>query len=406
MRRLSRTIGSVVVMIAAIVLWPLATPASAAELTWPSNWTNPLTNTSRYQDWNFDVCGYVAGWAHLGADSQGESGTVTVHRQWSRSRRRRLHDDRYLDPLSRDRHRAPEHERTIPRHLRAHQLVDRSGCHGVAGSDHWRSGEHGLEHPLALLSHSRDLPPRYASRRGATVQQDPVNPGYANPVPWLTANSPKSSTPIPVSLNWVQYPGAANDVAMTTIRGGWEMFHVGTNNVIYRKTLRDGALSGWVAISGPRALRVAATQSSKSYGRAELFYIGLNHQVYHQWESSPGGTMSTWEGLGGYATEIAAARAGNGWEVFHVGGGNGIYRATNSHHGWMGLPGQAKRLAAATSRDLRVELFPHRHEQRRLPRLAVLPWLRIRRLGVDGRGGPVDRCLERRQRGVRALRHR
>lgn len=158
-----------------------------------------------------------------------------------------------------------------------------------------------------------------------------------------------------VQVNWVNYPGSAREIAFVTIQGGWELFHVGTNNVIYRKVLRNGSLSGWQAIAGPRALKVAAAGSSD--GRVELFYIGMNNQIYHHWESSPGGSIANWEGLGGYATELAAARSGSNWEVFHVGGSGTMWRATQANHGWSQVQGWASKITAATSRDGRVELF-------------------------------------------------
>lgn len=163
------------------------------------------------------------------------------------------------------------------------------------------------------------------------------------------------AAPAPLSVGWTNYPGTAKEVAFATITGGWELFHLGTDNVIYRKILRGGTLSGWQAIGGPRAKKIAATTSSD--GRVELFYIGMNDQVYHHWESSPGGSIANWEGLGGYAVEIAAARSGGGWEVYHVGGSQSMWRATQGDHSWRRLAGAATSISAATSRDGRVELF-------------------------------------------------
>lgn len=161
--------------------------------------------------------------------------------------------------------------------------------------------------------------------------------------------------PAALAVNWVNYPGAAREIAFATITGGWELFHLGTDNVIYRKIYRGSTPSDWQAIAGPRAKKIAATTSAD--GRVELFYIGMNDQIYHHWESSPGGGIANWEGLGGYATEIAAARSGGGWEVYHVGGGQGIWRATEANRAWASVPGQATSISAATSRDGRVELF-------------------------------------------------
>ncbi len=49
----------------------VAVRSDAANLAFPGDWTNPLTPAT-FEDWHFDVCdgSYVAGSAHLGADSQ------------------------------------------------------------------------------------------------------------------------------------------------------------------------------------------------------------------------------------------------------------------------------------------------------------------------------------------------
>ncbi len=168
--------------------------------------------------------------------------------------------------------------------------------------------------------------------------------------------TPAPYQPATVDPRWVAQGGYATDVAMARITGGWEMFHIGRNNVIYRKKLQNGVTTAWSAISGPRAKRIATATSGD--GRVELFYIGMNNAIYHHWESSPGGDISRWESLGGVASEIAAARSGNNWEVFHIGTDRAIYRATQANHTWQRLPGTiALGLAAATSRDGRVELF-------------------------------------------------
>ena len=165
-----------------------------------------------------------------------------------------------------------------------------------------------------------------------------------------------SVQPAQVNPGWVHVPGWASDVAMVGIAGGWEMFHIGGNGTIYRRKNQYGVATSWTAISGPRAKRIAVMSSSD--GRAELFYIGMNDQIYHHWESTPGGDISRWEALGGYAKEITAARSGGNWEVFHVGGDNAIYRATQTNRAWQRMAGTwAHGIAAATSRDGRIELF-------------------------------------------------
>ena len=156
-----------------------------------------------------------------------------------------------------------------------------------------------------------------------------------------------------VNPGWVHYPGWARETAIATIPGGWEMFHIGSDNRIYRKVI---GTTDWKVIPGPYARKLAVTTSTD--GRVELFYIGMNNQVYHHWESSPGGDISGWQALGGWATDIAAARGGNTWEVFVIGGDGSIQRARQVNHAWQRFAGTwASSVAAATSRDNRVELF-------------------------------------------------
>lgn len=158
---------------------------------------------------------------------------------------------------------------------------------------------------------------------------------------------------LPINPGWVHHPGWARETAMATIPGGWEMFHIGGDNRIYRKVI--GA-PGWSVIPGPYAKKLAVTTSTD--GRVELFYVGMNNQVYHHWESSPGGDISRWQGLGGWASDITAARGGSTWEVFVIGGDGAIYRARQVNHTWQRFGGTwASSIAAATSRDSRVELF-------------------------------------------------
>lgn len=159
--------------------------------------------------------------------------------------------------------------------------------------------------------------------------------------------------PNSVDPGWHADGGWASDIAIVTNPNvGWEKFHVGGSGQIYRRLPGQN----WTAIQGVVGPRVAVTASTD--GRAELFYIGMNGAVYHHWEKSPGGDISPWESLGGYAKEIAAARSGAYWEVYVVGGDNAIYRATQTNHTWQRMAGTwAYGVAAATSRDGRVELF-------------------------------------------------
>lgn len=162
---------------------------------------------------------------------------------------------------------------------------------------------------------------------------------------------------VDLNLAWTDHGGTAFEVTMTQIAGGWEMFHIGTDNRVFRKINKNGQSTGWQEIAGPRAKKIAVARSSD--GRAEFFYIGLNNRVYHHWESTPGGAITNWEDLGGNVLGLGAARAGDkGWEVFTVGTDHQIYRTSQWSRGWTLMPGTyATEVAAATNPDGRVELF-------------------------------------------------
>lgn len=160
-----------------------------------------------------------------------------------------------------------------------------------------------------------------------------------------------------IDPGWVRLPAQAYDVAFARITGGWEMFHIGNNNAVYRRSYQDGVATAWTKISGVKAKRIAATTSSD--GRAELFHIGMDDAIYHNWERTPGGDISSVERFDGTkATAIAAARSGSTWELYHVGTGGLIWRYNGTERLWRSLPDTwASELAATTSDDGRVELF-------------------------------------------------
>ncbi len=168
---------------------------------------------------------------------------------------------------------------------------------------------------------------------------------------WLTSRNTSVVDP-----GWTDVPGWASDVAMTGIAGGWNSFTSvvagrSSGARISTESSRLGRLSLARGLSGSRS-RVLATDGPN------YFNVGMNDQLYHHWESTPGGDISRWHGLGGYVKEIAAARAGSTWEVFAVGGDNAIYRATQLNTAWQRMAGTwAHGVAAATSRDGRIELF-------------------------------------------------
>ena len=69
--------------------------------------------------------------------------------------------------------------------------------------------------------------------------------------------------------------------------------------------------------------------ASNADGRLELFAIGTDGALNHNWQTSPGGNWSGWNGLAGSMTKIATAANSDGRiEVFRIG------RDTQLYHNW------------------------------------------------------------------------
>lgn len=167
------------------------------------------------------------------------------------------------------------------------------------------------------------------------------------PPGWLTGTDP----------GWHRVPGVAQDVAFIGLTTGWEMFHVGTGNAVYRMRLTAQGASGWELLQGLRAKRIAATTTSDD--RAVVFLIGLDNAIYYTEEVAPGGSFTPARRFErSYATAVAAARAGTTWEMYHVGTSGTIWRYNADAKVFVAMPGTAAlELAATTSDDGRVELF-------------------------------------------------
>ena len=70
--------------------------------------------------------------------------------------------------------------------------------------------------------------------------------------------------------------------------GRIEIFYVGTDNTLYHnwQTETDGlAWNGQTAFSGDSAQQVTVAQNQDF--RLEIFYVGTNNDIYHQWQTPP-----------------------------------------------------------------------------------------------------------------------
>jgi len=86
--------------------------------------------------------------------------------------------------------------------------------------------------------------------------------------------------------------------------GRLELFHIGADDAVYHnwQTAANGNWSGWKALGGKaRSLTAAQNQD----GRLEVFSIGLDGAFYHNSQLTPGGAWSGWNVLDGVAKKQA-----------------------------------------------------------------------------------------------------
>lgn len=69
----SSCLVSLTLLLATLIGLSTAAPAGAVRRSFPASWVNPASNGAAFEDWDFGRCtgSYIAGQAHLGADSQG-----------------------------------------------------------------------------------------------------------------------------------------------------------------------------------------------------------------------------------------------------------------------------------------------------------------------------------------------
>lgn len=75
--------------------------------------------------------------------------------------------------------------------------------------------------------------------------------------------------------------------------GRLEIFYVGTNSKLYHnwQTLPNGNWRGETPFPGDSAKQVAVGKNAD--GRLEIFYVGTNSKLYHDWQLVPNGN---WRG--------------------------------------------------------------------------------------------------------------
>ncbi|QYE33021.1 MULTISPECIES: hypothetical protein [Sphingosinicellaceae] len=175
------------------------------------------------------------------------------------------------------------------------------------------------------------------------------------------------------SDNW---PGAwltgasAKEVALAANADGrLELFYIGLDVNIYHNWERAPSNGPWdgAAFRG-KARRL--TLLANADGRLELIYVGMDRGLYHNWQTSPngsdwggGGSGATAAGLGGFGKDVTAIRNADGrLEIFYIGTNDGIYHnwQVSAGGGWNGesnFGGQAQQLSLCMDQDGRLELF-------------------------------------------------
>jgi len=171
---------------------------------------------------------------------------------------------------------------------------------------------------------------------------------------------------------------SAKQIAVAQNLGGrLEIFYVGTNNELYHNWQLQPGISdnsnwaGETRFAKNSAKQVAVAQNAD--GRLEIFYVGTNNDLFHNWQLEPGVSDPwNWAGEtrfpGDSAKQIAVAQNADGrLEIFYVGTNNELY------HNWQMIPSisddsnwagetrfpqdSAKQVVVAQNSNRRLEVF-------------------------------------------------
>jgi FAD/FMN-containing dehydrogenase len=179
--------------------------------------------------------------------------------------------------------------------------------------------------------------------------------------------TPDSGSPLPKQAwsGWADLGGRITDLATTVNRDGRiEVFAIGTGKELFHiwQTSPGGpAWSDWADLGGGITKLASAVNAD---GRLEVFGIGIDTSLYHIWQTSPGGAWSPWTGLGGGITDLATTVNRDGRvELFAIGIGKELFHIWQTSpggpawSGWADLGGGITKLASAVNADGRLEVF-------------------------------------------------
>jgi hypothetical protein len=176
--------------------------------------------------------------------------------------------------------------------------------------------------------------------------------------------------------NGVNY-SAKQVAAALNSDGRLEIFYVGTNNDLFHNWQIERNISDVTNWAGEErfamdsAKQVAVAQNSD--GRLEIFYVGTDNRLFHNWQIKPGvSDPANWFGEtrfpGDSADQVAVARNADGrLEIFYVGTNNDIYHnwqmkpGISDNANWAGetvFPGDsAQQIAVGQNKDGHLEIF-------------------------------------------------
>ena len=153
---------------------------------------------------------------------------------------------------------------------------------------------------------------------------------------------------------WYGLGGWASQITVgSNADGRLELFGIGSNGAVYHdwQVVPNGGWSGWYGLGGWAS---QITVGSNADGRLELFGIGSNGAVYHDWQVVPNGGWSGWYGLGGWASQITVGSNADGQlDLFGIGSDHALYHQWQDKpggwSGWYGLGGWVSQITVGTN---------------------------------------------------------
>jgi N-acetylmuramoyl-L-alanine amidase len=217
-----------------------------------------------------------------------------------------------------------------------------------------------------IVAHGQKSVPGWSAWAGPNLGIDPNCNTHTDPGPnwdwnhFMALINTSSSNP------------HVNPVIGVNSDGRQEIFIVGKTGALYHsyQTAINAGWSGWISLGGTWAQNVTPAVGRNSDGRLEVFIIGTTGEMYHAYEGTAGNSTSWsgWASLSGSWTQTASVATGmnasGAMEVFVIGPDgqlNHNYQSgPGSWSGWIAMGGnwsQNAALATGNDQDGRQEVF-------------------------------------------------